>query len=248
MIGRAGGLGALAVALLCGVAACAGSAGPAAGPEVELARNAIPGLLGRRCDYASDHQDLPDLSRLARLGTRGNVALWGYDAEASDTAVLSIRYGDDGRLSWVRAIRSTLDPGQLAGLENLLRSSLNEQGPADWGVRLSVIGGDIVATEPSVICPVERRRGVIRTAVALPMGDREQRALEQARGQRFPVEISLDEGGRIVGVRLTRSSGDSAVDQFLLDSVLGTQFQPKLHDGIALATTIEQTLFIPRRR
>lgn len=237
----------LTLALLPALWGCAGTGPPPAGPDVGLARNAIPGLVGRTCDYVSAHTELPSFARLARLGTRGNIALWGHDAAPSDTVVLSVRYDRDGRLAWVRAIHSSLYPDRVASLEALLLATMNDRGPADWGVRLSVIGGDLAAMEPSVVCPVEPRRGA-RLPVAGPVAGREIRAFEQVRGRRFPIQITVDEQGRILDVRLARSTGHDAVDQFLLDWVLATSFQPRLHDGIALVATTEQTIHIPRRR
>lgn len=238
-----------ALALLVGVASwgCGGAGAPPGGPDVELAREALPGLAGRRCQYVSTHEELPPFARLARPGTRGNIALLGYHAAPTDTVVLSVRYDGEGRLAWVRAIKSSVLPDQVSALEGLLLASLNEQGPADWGVRLSVIGGELSTAEPSILCPVEPRSEGGRLPVAMPVTAREIWALEQVRGRRFPVQVTVDEQGRIMDVRFARVTGETAVEQFLLDWILATHYQPKLHDGIALAGTIEQTIYIPRR-
>lgn len=234
--------------LLPTLVACGAREEPAAGPDVALARSELPGLIGRHCDYVSDHHELPPFSSLARLGTRGNLAVWGFHAEPSDTVVLSIRYDEEGRLAWVRTIRSTVTADAVVSLERLVLESMNERGPADWGLRLSVVGGEYAGLEPSILCPPEIRRTGGRTAIALPTSERGFRALQRARGRRFRVEISIDERGRIMNVRLPRPSGQGEVDQFILDWVHATRFHPKLHDGIGVPTTFEQTIYLPRRR
>lgn len=243
----------LVLALVFGLGGCGTRAAPdpgraEPGPRVvRSARSALPGLVGRRCHFASPRDAMPDFYELARAGTRGNVALWGYALAPTDSIEVSVRYGEDGQLVWVRAIRSTLPDHRTAPLEGLLLQALNERGPADWGVRLQVVGGDVVGVEPSVICPPELRTG-IRSPVPLPLTARGFRALEQARGRRFRVLISIDEQGRVLGVRLPMPSGDDVVNQFLVDWVHASQFRPKLHDGVGLPTTFEETLYIPRRR
>lgn len=245
--GNAARVGALLL-LLPALVACGARDAPAPERDVALARTEIPGLIGRRCDYVSDHDEIPPFSRLARIGTRGNIALWGVHAQPADSVVLSIRYDEEGRLAWVRGIASTDTTEAVASLERLVLESMNERGPADWGVRLSVVGGAYAALEPSIICPAQIRRTGGRTAIAMPTSERGFRALLRARGRRFSVEISIDERGRIVNVRLPRPSGEGEVDQFLLDWVHATRYHPKLHDGVGVPTTFEQTIYIPRRR
>lgn len=244
MIGMTRSTLVLVLVLAAGVSGC-GIRGETMQTE---ARNAVPGLAGRSCEFVGEPAVIPPFASLARLGTRGNIALWGLDAAASDSVVVSVRYGEDGRLAWVRSIGSSLPLDRVASLERLLLESLNERGPAGWGVRLRIIGGDFAGMEPSVVCPVEPRRGGSGLPVFLPSSQHGLRALQQVRGRSFPVEIAIDDQGRIMDVRLVRPSGSSVVDQFLVDWIYSVQFQPKLHDGIPLADTIERTLYIPRRR
>lgn len=241
-------VGALTLLVAAATWGCGRAASAPGAPGIGLARTAIPGLTGRRCEFVSAHDELPSFAALARPGTRGNIALLGYHAAPTDTVVLSVRYDVEGRLAWVRAIRSSLRPDAVAALEGLLLSALYERGPADWGMRLSVIGGELSAAEPSIRCPVEVDRGGGRMAIAGPVAEREFRAIEQVRGRRVPVQVTVDDQGRIMDVRLARSTGQAAVDQLLIDWVRATRFRPKLHDGIALAGTLEQEIYIPRRR
>lgn len=248
MMGRGNGAWVAVILLLLSSVACGARGGGAGGSDVTLARNELPGLIGRRCDYVSDHDQIPPFSRLARIGTRGNIALWGFHVEPSDSVVLSIRYDDDGRLGWVRAIQSSVPAEAVASLERLVLESMHERGPADWGVRLTVVGGAYAALEPSVLCPPQIQRTGGPGAVALPTSERGFRALERARGRRFRLLISIDERGRIMDVRLPQRSGEGVVDQFILDWAHATRFHPKLHDGIPLPATFEEIIYIPRRR
>lgn len=213
-----------------------------------VGRDAITGVAGRRCQLASSPDELPDFHSLARIGTRGDISLWGVDLPATDTVLVSVRYDDDGRLEWVQVIKASLTPDRVTGLERMLMASLNESGPRDWGVRLRLVGGDVVDLEPSVICPPEVRAGMRRPVVPMVTSGRDIRALEQARGVRYPIHIFVDASGRITGVHLPRPSGDSVVDQFLTDWAMSTSFRPKLHDGIAMPAVVEQNIYIPRRR
>lgn len=242
-------LPAAAMVLTSGLVACGGAApGPPSGPAQAIGRDVTPTTLGRRCRMASSADELPSIHHLARIGTRGNVALWGMDLPATDTVVVSVRYDDEGRLEWVQVIEASLSPDRVAGLERLLMESLNENGPRDWGVRLRLVGGDLADLEPSVICPAEVVAGLRGPVVPMVTSSQDVRALNRARGVRYPVQIFVDSQGRISGVRLPRPSGDSVVDQFLTDWALSTSFRPKLHDGIPMPTVVEQTLYIPHRR
>lgn len=242
-------LGAVAAVLIVGTAACSGrSAGPQSVRAAEADRAAIPGLAGRRCDLASRPDALPRFSDLARIGTRGNISLWGVDMATTDSVIVSVRYDDEGHLEWTRVIRSSLTPDRAEAIERLLTATLNDSGPADWGVRLFLVGGDVTSMAPSVICPPEALRELRRRVVPMVTGPRDVRALEQARGIRYPIQIFLDANGRITNVNLPRSSGDNMVDQFLIDSALSASFRPKLHDGIRTPTMIERHIYIPRRR
>lgn len=248
MTGRNAARLGLTLLLVAAVGACSSRSADGEVKRGGIAQENLPGITGRSCQLASADDALPGFSRLARLGTRGNIALWGLDLAPSDTVVLSVRYDDDGRLAWVRAIDSSLAADRVVPLERLLMESLNEEGPPDWGVRVRVAGGDVAGMAPSVICPPEPRRGLRQRVTPLATSRRDLQALEQVRGRRYPVQIFLDSDGGITGVRLARSSGDSFVDQFLMDWVFATKFEPKLHDGIRMAATFEEELYIPVRR
>ncbi len=217
-------------------------------PAPHLARNVLPGLDGRTCAFASERSQLPAFVDLARIGTRGNIAIWGFAMDASDSVTISVRYDEQGRLSWVRAIQSSLAPGRIGTLERLLMESFNEAGPMDWGVRVRVVGGDIASVEPSVICPAEPRNTLRDPGVVPSSTLREYRRVSSIRGRFFPLEITINEDGRPIHVRMARSTGEGMLDHYLMQWIHDTEFHPKVHDGIRLASTFEKTIYVPRYR
>jgi hypothetical protein len=237
-LARAGGL--LAVAVLS--AACGR---PDDFRGVPAPQSVVPGTAGRECYFVNTGDATPVFSALARPGARGNVALWGRDLSPGDSAELSVRWDDDGALVWVETIRANLPPDRLESLESLLLEAVADTARPDWGVRLWMVGGDIVYTEPSVICP-PRPRG-FSGIVPRVMDPQTAVEMNRLRGRRFPVQIRIDDRGNVLGVTLVRQTGSYAVDQYLLEYVWRSNFWPKLHDGIGIASTLEINIEIPRR-
>ena len=229
------------------LSACAGTRGGAGDGDAGVpARLAVDGLDGRRCEYVMEPGAAPPFERLARVGARGDIALWGRDMGPADTVDLSIRYDDEGQLEWVRATASTIPAERTVALERLVLQSLDESGSADWGVRVSVVAGRVAGTAPSVICP-PRRAAASSLITPPPVTRRELQELYRVRGWRFIARVSLDEKGRVMDVRLDRTTGLSSVDQYIMDLVRGSRFEPKLHDGFGVATLYEFPLRFRRR-
>lgn len=245
MMGARGAIGRVAGVLVAAVFAGGCTGGPEAGAP-EPARSAVEGLQGRICRYVSAHDAVPAFRDLARIGTGGNISLWADDLTDADSVELSIRYGDDGRLEWVEAIEATVDTHRVAALERLVLGTLEGYGQTDWGVRLLVVGGDVVSVEPSVICDAERVGG----SSIWSSSPNVQRALVEffrVRGSRFPVRVTLDHQGRVLDVELIRSAYRRWVDQYIVDFVRNSMFDPKLHDGIGVASVVEIQLRLGRR-
>jgi TonB family protein len=227
------------------VAACGGR-GQGAYPELEAARHAVDGVEGRRCFYITEPEVPPTLDLLTRPGTRGAILLWGSEAAPTDSVDVSIRYGGDGRLVWVRAIRSNVPVTRRVELERILAGGVTEEGPADWGLRVRVTGGHVDAILPAVVCPPERGIPSGRVAPLLPT-DREIMESQQARGRRIELAVSLDAQGRVTDVRVVRSSGSRLVDQYALDLARASPYSPKLHDGIGVPSIMSVPLQVRRR-
>lgn len=229
--------------LLAGVATLAACG--AGSREVSPRNSGVPGIVGRSCDYVNPPDATPPFTDLARLGTRGNIALWGRDLGPADSVQVSVRYAEDGRLLWVEAIRSTISPERVQPLKQLLLEAMADTARADWGVRMWVVGGEVTEVAPSVICPPKPRRG---SAIIPRITDsRTIQGLLQVRGRRFPVQVEIDERGNVLSVRLVRRTGSDAVDQYILDYVWRTSFDPKLHDGIGVVSVLETHIQFPRR-
>ncbi|MFO7895237.1 MAG: hypothetical protein R6U63_16105 [Longimicrobiales bacterium] len=214
--------------------------------DVRPRSSAVPGIAGRSCKYVSPPDATPRLTELARLGTRGNIALWGRGLGPGDSVQISVRYAGDGRLLWVEAIRSTLPPERLEPLERLLLEAMTDSIRADWGVRLWVVDGEVTEVAPSVICPPRPRRG--SAMIPRVTDERTLQWLVRLSGRRFPVEVSIDERGNVVSVRLVRPPGSYAAKQYILEYVWRTSFEPKLHDGIGVPSVLETQIQFPRWR
>lgn len=215
-------------------------------PELEVARQAVEGVAGRRCEYISDPVVPASLDPVTRPGTRGAILLWGGDAAPTDSVDLSVRYGGDGRLVWVRAIHSNVAADRRVELERILTGGLSQEGPPEWGMRVRVVGGRVDAVLPSVVCPPER--GAPTGRMASPMGTtREMQETWQTRGRQIEMAVGLDEMGRVTGVELLRGSGSRLMDQHAVDLARAFRYEPMLHDGIGVPSVIPVRLQVSRR-
>jgi TonB family protein len=219
------------------------SRGPAADAGLEPPRRALDGLAGRRCVYASPTP--VTLEQLTRPGTRGAILLWSRDATPGDTVRLSVRYGNEGRLSWVRIMDTSMSVDRATELRRLVESALEEEGQPDWGFRIEVIGSE-VALLPSVLCRPEAVAQVGRAAP--PLGTAyEQAEMLEAMRRPMDVVVSLDERGRVLGVQIRLSSGSRLLDQYAVDLARSYRYEPKLHDRLPVPSTIPLRLRAPRR-
>ncbi len=233
-------------AVLAGIAAlAAASAGCGArgrsGEQPVPDSYAFPGITGRRCDHTDSRvQDLA-FSDIARPGTAGSIALWGLGSAPADTVVVSVRYTGDGELDWVQLLSSNVPTVNAAELLRLLRAALVERWREGAGVRLRMVGGHVDAILPSVVCeayPVRRLPGVRRPLLT----SREYLEYLEARGQRFDVLIRLDDQGRVMDVQLPQPTGYHAIDQYLVEYPRDWEYEPRLHDGIPVATTLRLSI------
>jgi TonB family protein len=231
--------------MLPAVVACSGR-GQSAYPDLESPRHAVAGVEGRRCYYITEPEVPPSLDPVTRPGTRGAILLWASDAAPTDTVDVSVRYGADGRLVWVRAIRSNVPVTRRVELERILSGGLAEDGPSDWGLRVRVAGGQVAAVLPSVVCPPERGTPTGRL-IAPVATHREILESAQARGRQIELAVALDAQGRVTDIALVRSSGSRLVDQYALDLARSSPYSPKLHDGVGVPSTLPVQLRVRRR-
>lgn len=213
--------------------------------DLEAPRHALEGMVGRRCDYVSGPQVPASLDPVTRPGTRGAILLWARDVTPTDSVELSVRYGDEGRLSWVRVMETSMPADRAVELRRMLEGAMDERGPRDWGFRIQMVGGE-VAILPSVVCRPEAVALVGRAAP--PMGTAYEQA-EAREALRRPIEVvvGLDELGRVTDVRIRLSSGSRLLDQYAADLARAYRYEPKLHDGLPIPSRLPLRLRTPRR-
>lgn len=223
--------------ILSGVGGCGRIAG--SGAEPMNAGSLAPGLAGRRCAMVMRPTEIPSFDGITRAGTRSSVALWGSLAEPDDTIELSVRYDDHGRLAWVQPLRSNMASDRATELTRLIRSAMDEQGPEEWGVRLRFAGGAVDGVFPSVVCRA-RRSPVAGRLPPAPLGtEREMAELYASLGRALTARVLLDAEGRVMDVKLRHTSGSRLLDQWVLDLARATHYEPKLHDGLGVASAVE---------
>jgi TonB family protein len=171
--------------------------------------------------------------------------LWAGDAPATDTVDVSVRYGAEGELVWVRAVRSNVPVERRVELERILSAGLSEEGPPNWGLRVRVSGGTAPDLLPSIVCPPER--GTASGRLVAPVAtDREILESVQARGRQIELMVALDAQGRVTDVTLVRGSGSRLMDQYAFDLARSSPYSPQLHDGIGVPSTIPIRLRVRR--
>jgi hypothetical protein len=235
--------GVLLLLLPAALVACSFGGGPYA--DLENPRHAVGGQAGRTCHYVQKPDVPSNLDALTRPGTRGSILLWGRDAAPSDRIDVSVRYGPEGRLTWTQTIATNVSPDRVAELERLLTQSLLEEGPADWGVRIRVEGGEVAAVLPSVICDAEVGQRLANPPRPILTRVEAQEAW-QARTRPMEVQVGLDEIGRVIDVRLSRGSGSRVLDQYMIDLARAHRYHPQLHDGIGVPSVLAVPFRMPR--
>jgi TonB family protein len=236
----------LIVLVFCG-GACSGRSGSAFA-EHPPTRSPADHAAGRHCTTLKRPPAPISLDEVTRPGTRGAVATWGHGA-AMDSVEISVRYGREGQLDWVRTTRGNVSADRAAELERIVRGGVYDAGPADWGFRVRLVGGHVQAVLPSVVCPPVRTLMVGRRPP--PAGtDVDMAEMRQARGRRIELEVSLNEAGDVVDIRVTRTSGSRFVDLEAMDRALWIRYLPMLHDdkGVPSVLPLTFTVQFVRRR
>lgn len=202
--------------------------------DLAPAGEAVDASPGRRCTYADEIDRLPTIDMVLPPGSAASIRLWGYGGDRADTLTLSIRYGLEGTLEWVRVLGDTLEDPRTAELERLVGSVVPRDGKPDWGVRLALTGdGRVARVLPAVICPAY---AVSRMPTPFPIGSAYELAeLRSARGRTAEARVLLDDQGRVMDVEIARTSGSQLLDRYVLALAWNTAFRPHLHDGLPVA-------------
>jgi TonB family protein len=200
-------------------------------------------LAGRRCALLTRPGVPTSVDQVTRPGTRFAVTQWADEASPTDSLDLSVRYGSDGRLDWVRAVKGNVSAQRASDLEGIVRAGLADDGPAGWGFRVRVVGRT-VALLPSVVCPPARRpMGTERRPP--PVGTyAEEAEARTARYDRIELDVSLNEEGDVLGVRITRSSRSRLMNREAIDRAVWLRYLPALHDGVGIPSVLEVTFTV----
>jgi hypothetical protein len=224
------------VLLLVSLGGCA-ARGHRAYQEQPATRALTDELAGRRCLVLTRPGVPASMDEVARPGTRYAMARWANDSAATDTLDLSVRYGGDGRLEWVRAVRGNVPARRAADLERVVRAGLVDDGPAAWGFRVRVVG-QTVTVLPSVVCP-PARRPITTERRPPPVGtDAEEAEARSALYDRIELDVSLNEAGDVIGVQLRRTSRSRLMNREAIDRAIWLQYLPALHDDVGVPSVL----------
>lgn len=223
----------VAVAAVAGIAASLAGCGSMRGDRWEglgPASEAVAAGPARRCHYVDELARLPPIDRVLAPGSGGSLSLWGMGAEGVDTLTVSIRYGPSGALDWVRVMGPTDPAHRTDELTRILSTTVPSEGQPNWGIRFQILtDGTPVRVLPAVECPAVAASTV---PTREPLGSVfEQAEMRRARGSPVEARVDLDDQGRVVDIRITRSSGSRLFDQYVLIAIRDMSFRPRLHDG-----------------
>jgi TonB family protein len=198
---------------------------------------------GRRCVNLARPPAPASLDEATRPGTRWAIMTWADRGQPTERVDVSIRYGAQGQLDWVRANGGNIPAVRAAELERILRGGVSDRGPADWGFRVRLAGGEVEGVLPSVVCPPARKPTTGRRP--RPTGtDAEMAESRQALNRRIELDVSLNEEGDVVDVRVTRSSGSRLMDREAVDRALWLRYLPMLHDDMGVPSVLPVTFTV----
>jgi TonB family protein len=202
---------------------------------------------GRRCTLLTSPAIPGSIDAATRPGTRWAIARWAEGATAADSLDLSVRYGGEGRLDWVLAVRGNVPVQRAQELERIVLAALSDEGPPDWGFRIRLVGQE-ASVHPSVVCPPARRPVSGRRPP--PAGtDVELAEARAALNRPIELEVSLNGAGDVVDVRVTRSSGSRLMDGEAVDRALWIRYLPRMHDEVGVPAVLPVSFrVLPVRR
>jgi len=194
----------------------------------------------RRCQPAKWPKKLPMIDEAldSTAVTALQNALVGRDTSG---IVMSIVY-DSGGDATVHALESeesggSIDPTLLAAVG---RGVLPLDAPKPLGaIRIHARGGPTpsITVDRSLYCPPEPAPGDSPEPAATPLTfTLENNSPEPGQRSRVEAELSIDESGRVTGVRLTSRSGASGFDDAFLRHQWQRTFLPATIDGQPVAS------------
>lgn len=190
----------------------------------------VPGIEGRQCRYAATPEEVVEWQ--ARLDAGGSAH---PGAAAGEPAEISVRYGDEGALEWVRPLTASPAAGELA--RSLAASVPAEAGPGT-GFRFRLRPGASPEALPGVTCPVEHTRArQVLSAALRSVSFSDMQAVAQGKLE-FDLEVQVDPTGRPLDTRVRRGRGQApAIERAVGDAAMRERYLPALHDGFPVIGT-----------
>ena len=165
---------------------------------------------------------------------------------AAGTVLYSIRWDEEGRLDWVRALENTLPEAAEARVQVLVRAHARAARASDpWSARVRVpLGGAApeVRFGRSEVCRAvsDPGRGAMTMGGSERMRPEDLRDLERAGEAR--VEVRVGTSGEVLDVRMRQSSRSRFIDDVALRSAQGGRYLPELVDGAPVAVWSEMRI------
>jgi TonB family protein len=208
---------AAAVLLLVGVPADAQRRGTVLGDAVSPA--------GRSCAADAHPRVLPSVASLLDSASLAVAADF-----VDGSALLSLRFSEEGAPVWVRPLASDLPADGQARLRAAVEAAVRPQpgGRQPWNVRVRMASGGSVEVGRSERCAVEVVSSGTGSAVAVLTP---QELNEFARAGPFRVDVRVGTAGEVRDVRLSRSSGSRLQDDMALRQARENRYLPELVDG-----------------
>jgi TonB family protein len=148
-----------------------------------------------------------------------------------EEALFAIRFEPDGKPAPTVPLESAFSLAVADSQAEMVTAHVTQQPPGPvWGVRLRITSTPLprVLLERSVFCPPRLDQSTLRIPFAANGAAGE---LEEARRPEPPlVRVLVDRDGRVVEVRILRSSGSSTVDRTFEDGLRSARFRPALLD------------------
>ena len=187
----------------------------------------VPGIQGRDCRY------LP-------LRVDDEASGWGavLGDEVSEPVTLSIRYGPEGELAWVREVGFALTP-EGSALAARIEAVVEPSSEPDWGYRIRFAPGQPPEPLPGIHCEAALPDGVrfldpSRLAPLTPS------MLPRSEGPfRMSVVVRVGPDGSPRDPRVRVHSEITHFHSPLRESAMSHRYLPALHDGFPVDGTFE---------
>lgn len=216
-------------------AACASGASSVDRAAVLL--SPAPPPEGRICEVAATPSLLPSAEALVD-SARLVDAVRSEQGEPAGYALLSLRFGDQGQLIWVRVLETDLRPAVRDAVQRIVVQTVRPQAPSPtWSVRLKLQTAPSPGLQVgrSEVCRADPHPGSVRITGQTRVVTSTSRVPPAPPPIAMPrLSLLIDVEGRVRQTRLVASSGDLEVDRQVEEWLQGHPFFPALLDGQAV--------------